>query len=270
MATEVLEYTDDEGLITVGSPLQTASTGTATTRRGTDGKLKPPAVAQFWGHTATADAYQDYTDEMRPGDWDVCLLDGVALPGLAQVRGEGFEQRIHKVKSPGRHGATHRYLGNANVDFEVTVLLWTEEHLQRFAKLVSLLTTAPPPQTRRVKQKQVVGYSAVGTDGVSGMTESRTIETTVVETLASSGPRTIDVYHPALALFGIRTATVMKVTLPAPVPGHDYYSATLRLSQLRLGKRSSGVGAKTAAQATTSSGAVIATTNVPSASLTGP
>jgi hypothetical protein len=201
-----------------------------------------------------------------PEAWDTVIIEGLALPGTCDIRGEGFEQRVHRIKARGKHGSTHRYVGTANVDFEVIVKLWTAQHLRDFETLVDLITHAPPPKKRVTKQLVHSG----GHTGPTGATQYTDVkEVTTVEWLESSGPRTVDIYHPALALFGIRTATVMRVSIPEPET-RDVYRASLRCSQLHLGNRNAGTGTKQAgaAGATDATGSLLAAQ--PTSLLRGP
>lgn len=221
-----------------------------------------------------------------PELWDSVIIEGRVLPGTCDIRGEGFHQRVQKVKTRGKHGHAARYVGTASVDFEVVVKLWTAAHLDDFAALVELITHAKPPVAKRVKRTiSVAGErEAAGaalprqrdefTGGSSAELTPGAFTVETVETVyESGGPRTIDIYHPALALFGIRSATVMKISLPEP-EAKDVYRATLRCSQLHLGNRNSGTGTKqgstigTTTAETTPSGSLVAP--VASSLLTGP
>lgn len=239
------------------------------------------------GRSGAADPERVPFWSTSPEAWDTVIIEKQALPGLCRIDGEGFEQRVNKTKVRGRHGSSHRYVGKGNVDFTVDVLMWTQKHLETFARIVTLITHAPKPtKTRKVITKVATGVTdpfylekfAVGIQanqsranavapfalqqgdiyadpfylqqyglGYSPQIADTQATKVTVETYESSGPRTVEIYHPALALFGIRTATVMRISLPTPSGDGDVYRASLRCSQLMLGKLNAGTGAKGAA-----------------------
>ncbi len=188
-----------------------------------------------------------------PELWDTVRLDGIPLPGLCELQGEGFQQKVQRAKSQGKHGSKHRYLGTSDVDFRITVRLWTEQDLAKFAEILARIINAPvPTKTRKVTSKVVttpVRYTRVVQRPEGGSVSFTRIEeedelVTQVEYLESSGPKTLDVYHPALEMFGIRTATLLKVSLPHRAD-KDVYEVQLQMAQLVLGQRDCGTGEKT-------------------------
>ena len=74
--------------------------------------------------------------EDNPDAWDAVYLGGMRIPGLCAVSGKGFEQRIDKKKTAGKHGAKLTHTGNDCADFEIAVRMWTPEHLRDFERLM--------------------------------------------------------------------------------------------------------------------------------------
>jgi hypothetical protein len=180
--------------------------------KGSTGE-KTAAAAPFWGD--------------NPDAWDAVFIANVRLPGLAKVGGKGFEQRVDAKKTAGKHGASITRTGNEPARVEIQVQLWTEEHLVAYEKLIrqvkprkaeyKTVTKATYDTTPKVHRRTVsVGYAG-GRASTSWDYEEEqmtlTIEKKRVETAKEIGGP-VDIYHPALAIFGIRSVVVLSATLP--------------------------------------------------------
>jgi len=111
----------------------------------------------------------------QPESWDRVILGGQELPGLAEVDGE-ISQRLDRKKVPGQNGETVTHLGWEPTAVDITLELWTAEHLRRFVELADI-----------IKPKFQKGP-----------------------------PKPVDIYYPALEAFRIRAVTIVKCSLPKP------------------------------------------------------
>lgn len=147
----------------------------------------------FWGNS--------------PGDYDSMVMSkNFVVPGIVTVTGVGFEQRLHRDRPPGRHGTSMKQLGIQAAKFEIHIQMWTEEHLQQFERLVPLLKS----QRYTVEEvTETVGFT--GNNAGAGFTGSAG---TTKKKYLPAGPQPFDMYHPLLALFKIRSAHILKVSMP--------------------------------------------------------
>lgn len=107
------------------------------------------------------------------GAWDVLVLDGTPLPGKATVHARAG-RKIDVRESPAANGSGLSYLGYQPASIDVTLVLWTDEQLDQFAKWL------PAVQPRA----------------------------------SQGAPRAVSVYHPALQLLGIESVFVQEIGAP--------------------------------------------------------
>lgn len=129
--------------------------------------------APFWG---------DY-----PGLWDQVQLAGIILPGLARLSGD-LEHRVDRRRIPGQDGERITHLGCKPAEIEITLRMWTEEHLNAFSSLAPVLRPQPK----------------------------------------AAAPDPVDIVHPATHLYGIKAIQVLRISLPVPVGDGDVYEVKIR------------------------------------------
>jgi hypothetical protein len=179
--------------------------------------IKAAAGTPFWG-----------TD---PGAWEtVRFAKNILLPGNCRLKGKGFAQKLQRDSAAGTHGHKVKQLGIQPAKFTITVRMWTEDHLRAFERLVPLLksqrykvetTSTAVGYTGTVAGATNAGFTsasaATGNEqgtfvaGFSGVVPGTT-QTTKKSTPA--GPAALDVYHPVLALFKIRSVHITEVGFP--------------------------------------------------------
>lgn len=71
--------------------------------------------------------------------WDICLLDGLQLPGLCQVQSKR-RRRLDVKKTKGSPGATITFCGTDPADVMITCRIWTQTHLDVYQFVVGLLS----------------------------------------------------------------------------------------------------------------------------------
>lgn len=188
-----------------------------------------PNAVPFWGED--------------PESWDTVIILGVRLPGICEVKGKGFHQRIDRKKSPGKNGCTYTHLGIEAAKFDLIIQLWTEQHLLDFAKLIPLLK----PRKKTTKTVDRYKLSGPNTPGLSGLSSSGINKSGINDqsgfqgltsslaakqkaTVTEGGPKPIPIYHPALALYQIRACMVIDASLPEKGKGKDGDMYTVHLS----------------------------------------
>jgi hypothetical protein len=110
-----------------------------------------PFISQV-GTQQTKTPYEDFSKVSRPptGEtpggvaywgkhpeaWEELYLENLRLPGLIRINGNGFEQRLKTKKAPGRKGAKITYVGSDPANVDITLTMWTEEHLRAFESFI--------------------------------------------------------------------------------------------------------------------------------------
>jgi hypothetical protein len=110
----------------------------------------------------------------NPAAWERIVLDGYRVPGVAKVGGKAFEVKADKKKAPGESGASTTVLGRNPCEPEITVQLWTAKHLSDFCQVIA-----------------------------SFLPKNRT-----------ALPYAVDVFHPALVMYRIRSIYIMSSSYP--------------------------------------------------------
>jgi hypothetical protein len=198
-----------------------------------------------------------------PGAYEtVRFAKNLYLPGHCRIGGRAFEQRIQRDKPPGTHGQSVKQLGIQPARVDITLQLWTEEHLRAFEALVPVLkqqrytvqtTTEAVGFTGNapgIAISSVGGYSstqsATGAAGFSGalggggFTGVVPGTTKVTKKVTPAGPQPLDVYHPLLALFRIRSVHVLSVGFPEARDG-DVWEVQIHCEE-HVQRRASAVG----------------------------
>lgn len=195
--------------------------------------------APFWGD--------------QPDSWDAVYLAGVRIPGLCTVGGKGFEQRVDKKKTAGKHGAKITRTGNECADIDITVRMWTQEHLTAFEQL--LKAVKPRKEVRATTTKTLPAgnrWEAYADqmvyDGASpayrrlresqAPAQATKTSTKVIEKAVGGA---VPIYHPALALFGISKVVVLSATLPEPSSQGEFQSRLKCIEYVEEGKSKSKV-----------------------------
>jgi hypothetical protein len=159
----------------------------------------------------------------KPAAWDTVSIAGKRLPGVAKLSGTAMEHRTDRQKSAGRHGAKIILSGYEPAPFDIILTLWTEEHLRTFEALIPVLKPKYPAQA-----KAPLGTAPTGEQGGFGgikvrdetgnlityeqfAQRSRAQKAKAQAKKGSSGPSPVDVIHPNLAMWGIRSAQVLSV-----------------------------------------------------------
>lgn len=183
--------------------------------------ISAPSGTPFWGDT--------------PGAYDTVRFakGSIVLPGTCRVGGKGFAQKVQRDKAPGTHGSKIKQLGIQPARIDITVSMWTEDHLRAFERLIPILKeqryAAVTEERSNILGTQAEDLSAtdpsgfeakgLGFGGVGFYTFSTSLKkrtTLVVKKSVPAGPKALDVYHPMLALFKIRSVMVLEVSIPEP------------------------------------------------------
>jgi hypothetical protein len=134
-------------------------------------------------------------DALEPGPWDALRIGDTEMPGLATVKPKRVA-RIDSQESPGVDGASQVTLGRKPSEVDVTVRIWTADHLDRLETLMrKILTPASKAPQRPVK---------------------------------------LD--HPALRLHGITSMFVAEVAGPEPSHTADIFELKLKFVEFLPGK----------------------------------
>lgn len=158
----------------------------------------------FWGDT--------------PDAWDTVVLAGQPLPGLCTLSGKGYEAKTERTKRSGQKGRTFTYQGDEPAVIDISLKMWTQAHLEEFARILDLIK--PRWVTKRVKvgEVQVSISQEPGQDGFKAQGpssfERRYTKPKYEDHKVKKDPGPVDIYHPALALFRIRSVHVLGCGLP--------------------------------------------------------
>lgn len=194
------------------SPGVTRSPATGRAVVASGGKGQTP----FWGDSP------DLYDTIRFGK-------DFVMPGVCTLRGKAFSQRVQRDQPPGKHGASLKQLGRQPCKIDITLKLWTAEHLAAFERLIPVLKaqrtktfgtvsrTAPAPS----------GLGLLGLDFGASLSGNSPLGPNagvfpadqgykVTDKTVPVGPAPVDVYHPLLAMFRIRSLHILDVSFPEP------------------------------------------------------
>jgi hypothetical protein len=97
-----------------------------------------------------------------PEAYERVIIKGVTLPGAATVSGDGYKRRVDKKRTPGLHGETTTDLGQDAAEIEITLELWTAQHLADFHTMVKRVL-AP-------RRKTITVTTTQETQGFAGFT----------------------------------------------------------------------------------------------------
>jgi hypothetical protein len=151
---------------------------------------------------ADAQAYGDLRDP-----WDIVILAGQKLPGIAVVKGRGIEHQIDVKKSPGKAGATITDLGSDLGRIEIHLSMWTLDQWAYFKRIRPLIQPEKPDGKLMPVDVQHPGINAIGVSSLYvkrvGPAQTgngrhggdRGITTIEIECLQYAPPSTANVTH---------------------------------------------------------------------------
>lgn len=158
-----------------------------------------------------------------PSAWDTVVMGKRKMPGIASVRGLGFERRVQKAHTPGLNGASHTDLGGKCREIAIHLRIWTTEHLRELEEILPMLIkpTKKPPATQRSLAKLAPEKDDNALESFGKAIFNQFAEDTQREAKAQNAAakptfvyEPIDVEHPALRLFGIKSLHILKVSMP--------------------------------------------------------
>lgn len=208
-----------------------------------------------------------------PDAYDTVVLGGQALPGIVTPRGQAFSVRADKKRAAGQDGESLTVTGVDPAEFELTIRMWTPDHLKAFAAVAKLVK---PRRSEGKSGKPTTTKSAAeiratqGTVMAAGLVDAPgggKIFTTAGDGTGFGGLDTrfgysppqpasvtakpgyhltpLRIYHPFLAIFGIKACVVLGGSLPTDT-GSGIYEAKLSCREF-VRPKSVGVSTPTAA-----------------------
>jgi len=123
--------------------------------------------------------------------WDEITLDGISFAGTVKISGEGPSRDLDTRRARGRRGHTTRDTGPKAARFEITLQIWTEEHLDDFARIAAAY------HPHRV----------------------------------TDGTHAVAVYHPALALALVDQVVIETFGFLTPASTHGLFTCALKVRQ---------------------------------------
>jgi hypothetical protein len=148
--------------------------------------------------------------------WDKMTLAGRDVPGHVVVFGRRA-QRHDMPGVPGQNFARLTNLGYDPTEIDITITLWTGGQQADYEDLLLLVQPKPLPP-----QPPVVLTQVQITNGVPGPPQQVTLV---------RKPQPIDVYHPALAIMGVKSIFIHDVGLLVPGPVFGTKIATWRAAE---------------------------------------
>jgi hypothetical protein len=145
------------------------------------------------------DEFLAENDLSPPGAWDRITIAGKKLPGLAIVNADS-QFKVDPKKSPGKSGATPTFHGRRPADIDIQVIIWTEDQLDELTEQLVVLWPAEPDRKK---------------------------------------PQPVDVYHPSLALLGIKSMYLTQVSGLKPGPVSKSMSMSMKAHEYRRGGKKS-------------------------------
>jgi len=204
----------------------------------------------------------------KPDVWDSFLIAGFRLPGIAKVTGSGFKQRCDRKKTAGQNASRLTLLGEEGAEFDVVLAMWTSDHLATFENLVPVLKPRypkPQPPAATAADYAGRGYGGLSFLAPSGQRVGFLTTTPAAvpgklttgyqqqdkfvgfgalgqksKTADAGGPKPLDVHHPKLKLFGIKSAYCLEAGLPEEA-SNGTYTVKLRMLEFRGSRRGAGV-----------------------------
>ncbi len=104
-------------------------------------------------------------DALEPGPWDVLRVGNTAMPGLSTVKPKRVT-RIDSQESPGVDGASQVPLGRKPSEVDVTVRIWTADHLDRLEVLMRRVLT---PASKAPQSPVKIDHPALRLHGIGSM-----------------------------------------------------------------------------------------------------
>lgn len=154
----------------------------------------------FWSNPGVAEELASG----QPGEeWNYVIVSGRRFPGAVHLNGDR-KRRMNQAFAPGMDGAMSTHLGFDPSEMVLTMTLWTDDHLQRYATLVNALQARGLPPTPR---------------GIRGRLAELNLKAQGFNTDSNRPPVPVSIVHPALAIMNIRS--VYFVRLGILKPKHD-------------------------------------------------
>lgn len=122
-----------------------------------------------------------WDDSDRGAEWETVQINEYVWPGLAKVGGTGPSMKLDAKSRSGSDGARLVRKGYEPAAFDVTLILWTAEHLDALGEILPLLRPGRATTARRAQDSE-----------------------------------SIDLYHPSLAMLGITQGVVKSISVLAP------------------------------------------------------
>lgn len=90
-----------------------------------------------------------------PELWDVFLVSGLALPGIAVLDAASLESGWDEQKGQGQSGATVKYTGDGLAKPKVRLTLWKREHFTAWDAALKVLQAGKPEKGRKAQALDV-------------------------------------------------------------------------------------------------------------------
>ena len=139
--------------------------------------------------------------------WDRAQLGPYMLPGHCRVTKGGVRLKVDQKAKAAAHGANKTYHGLDPMEFELEVMVWTDDQLAELLRVArAVLPTSkdpPPPVSQKVTKKttEVVG-SAAESETQSVAPPTRTVLTTTTVKVSPDWPKHYLLDHPDLLHLG--------------------------------------------------------------------
>lgn len=178
--------------------------------------ISSPKGIPFWG---------DYPDA-----YDTVVIGRLRFPGICRVSGVGFKQKLDKKTAPGQHGGSHAQLGHANCEINVTLKIFTKEHLEQLQLIIDAIK--PKKASRNLApEPRVAGFTSAAGASVAVPVPPKPASTSISPSF--------EIYHPMLALYRIHKVQVMEAGIPEYKEKEDYFEVKFKFTE--IGKKEATV-----------------------------
>lgn len=221
--------------------------------------------------------------------WDTVYLAGAPLPGLATVSG-AHGRKLDVKSAPGRNGARIIDKGYEPAKIEITLRMWTPEHLDDWFGIAATLTyRREPPPTRRATgtSRSKAQAAAEARRVLVAASDELTVREAIAEELDRTGATTaeieskttaqlaqlaeqrrrrgtqsqrarrlerhdIEISHPALDTININRVYIDEVTIPQATSVKGVFEVKIKAIESRAPTttRSRAVGSSSASAST--------------------
>ena len=176
-----------------------------------------PDNSQFTQPTAATNLNVPFWSD-SPSTWDSVVIAGFTLPGVCTVNGR-VSRRVDKKSAPGTNGQTVTYVGDDVAEFDITVRMWTSDHLTTFINLLTFLKDQKSPD------------DAAGLAIASGSSSKLTVKVNSDRGYSKFPMAPVSVTHPTLTMYRVRAAHVLEYGFPRPVgdAAAGIYEVTIKM-----------------------------------------